>query len=79
MLNYIYKQKPDLLLKVIQHSNRKAIIDLLPKLIQVESYDCDLAKEATTKTIRVEVLTEFVKKLKSNDLEVICTIILGSK
>ena len=71
MLNYIYKQKPDLLLNVIKHSNRKAIIDLLPKLIQIESYDSDLAKEAKIKTIRIEVLTEFISKLKSDDSEVI--------
>ena len=70
MLNYIYKQKADFILKVVRHSNRKSIIDLLPKLIQIESYDLDLAKDPKIKEIRVEVLTEFIKKLNSNDLEV---------
>ena len=70
MLNYIYKQKADFILKVVRHSNRKSIIDLLPKLVQIESYDLDLSKDPKIKEIRVEVLTEFIKKLKSNDLEV---------
>lgn len=71
MLNYIYKNNPEFLFNILNHSNRKAILDILPKLIQIESFDCDLAKDPTVTRIRVEVLTEFVKKLKSDDPEVI--------
>ena len=71
MINYIYKQKTEFLFNVVKHSNRKAIIELLPKLIHIESYDLGLANQAKIKEIRVEVLSEFIKKLKSDCLEVI--------
>ena len=39
-------------------------------MIQVESYDIELSKDPIVAKVRVEVLAEFVNKLKSEDREV---------
>ena len=71
ILRYLYIQKPSLISCIINHSNRRAIIDILPKIIQIESHDVEFSKNTSALSIRIEVIKEFILKLKSNNFEVI--------
>jgi hypothetical protein len=69
LLKYLYTQRPGLISKIIFHSNRRAIIDILPKLIQIESYDNAFAREKDIILQRVGIISEFILKLNSSNLE----------
>jgi hypothetical protein len=56
---------------MIHHSNRRAILEILPKIIQIESYDLNLAKDPRVSEKRLEILNSLISKLTSSELEVI--------
>jgi len=55
----------------LYHCNRKSLAELLVRLIQIETTDVELSHQAWVKELRHNFLSEFVLKLKSEDLEVI--------
>jgi hypothetical protein len=60
---------------MINHSNRRAILEILPKIIQIESYDINLSKEPRVAEKRIEILNSLIGKLNSSDLEVTNSLI----
>jgi hypothetical protein len=70
VLNYIYTKKSQFLNRLVYHTNRKSLVELLPKLLQIESCDVELSKEPNIQQKRNEIISEFVLKLKSNNFEV---------
>lgn len=55
---------------MIKHSNRRAILEILPKIIQIESFDVYLAKDPRLLEKRLELINSLISKLNSLDSEV---------
>ena len=78
MLHYIWEKRNDVLNKLLYHCNRKSLAELLVRIIQVETIDLELSHQGWFREIRHKFLSEFVLKLRSNDLEVLFIYYLGS-
>lgn len=63
----MYTTRVDILLKIVFHSNRKSIIDIIPKLIIFDFLD---EKNEAFEETRKELLSILVSKLDSKDFEV---------
>jgi len=63
----LYTTRVDILLKIVFHSNRKSIIDIIPKLIIFDFLD---EKNEAFEETRKELLSILVSKLDSKDFEV---------
>jgi len=63
----LYTTRVDILLKIVFHSNRKSIIDIIPKLIIFDFLD---EKNEAFEETRKELISILVSKLDSKDFEV---------
>ena len=63
----MYTTRVDILLKIVFHSNRKSIIDIIPKLIIFDFLD---EKNEAFEETRKELISILVSKLDSKDFEV---------
>jgi hypothetical protein len=75
-VSYIYQEKDYILDRLIQHSDKKSISELVAKFLLVENYHPELKSIIDVDTVRKNLLFKLFSKIDLNsDMENVCNVI----
>ena len=67
MINYLFNYRPDILDRIVYHTDKKSIIELLPKLLNFDNI-INITEEI--EITRKDLISKMIIKLNSDDFEV---------
>jgi len=67
IINYLFTQRPEILDMIVFHTDRKSIIEFLPKLLNFDNY---VTHTELFEKKRKEIISKMILKLGNDDFEV---------